>query len=274
MLTTAGCGAVMLDSTRARLTLWYTGVLALVLVISAAVTYTYLARAARGRTDQSLADTANSVASGFVTETDDENQTGDEAAVEAARAFHFDDRQALILDDSGGVVAATTPPASARGRRAWPPASALLLSAGELLEASAREGRAYATLPDRREGIRAYAASVKALGRSYTVVVAQSLHGEDEELEQARHAFFVGVPLALVCASLGDTSWRARASPPWPRWESAPRASPPRTSASACPSRTGGASWASSPRPSTNCSRASTSRSSSSAVSWPTPRTS
>src|SRR5256885_9247695 len=72
--------AIMLDSMRARLTLWYTGVLALVLVIFAVATYAYLARAARTRTDQSLADTANSLISNFSAESNDEEQSSDDAA--------------------------------------------------------------------------------------------------------------------------------------------------------------------------------------------------
>ena len=55
----------MFDSMRSRLTLWYTGVLALVLVVFAAAAYAYLARAARERTDQSLADAAQALASNF-----------------------------------------------------------------------------------------------------------------------------------------------------------------------------------------------------------------
>jgi two-component system OmpR family sensor kinase len=193
----------MLDSMRARLTLWYTGVLALVLVIFAAVAYAYLARAAQGRTDQSLADTANSIITTFKTETEDEDQSGDEAVTEVARAFHFNDRQAIILDDSGRVIAATDPPAKARGKRAWPSTALLLQSAGGLLEATGRQGYAYATFPDQREGIRAYASSINSPGHVHAVLIAQSLHEQDEELEQARHAFYVAVPLALILASLG-----------------------------------------------------------------------
>lgn len=196
-------GTKMLDSTRARLTLWYTGVLALILVIFAGVAYEYLERAARGRTDQSLADTANSIITTFQTETEDENQSVDEAAAEVAHAFHFNDRQAIILDDSGRVIAATDSPAKGRGKGAWPPTPVLLQSAGSLLEATRRQGNAYATFPDRREGIRAYASSVKNLSHGYIVVIAQSLHEQDEELEQARHAFYVAVPLALALAGLG-----------------------------------------------------------------------
>jgi heavy metal sensor kinase len=188
---------------RAQLTLWYTGVLALVLIIFAVATYAYLARAARGRTDQSLADTANSLVSNFTAETEDEDQSADEAAVEAARAFQFNDRQAILLDDSGRVIAATNPPANVTGKHAWPPTQALLQSIGGLLEEARRLGHAYATLPNHREGIRAYASSTQNPGHAYTVVIAQSLHEQDETLGQARRAFYIAVPLALIFASLG-----------------------------------------------------------------------
>jgi len=193
----------MFDSMRARLTLWYTCVLALVLVVFASATYAYLSRAARARTDQSLADTANSLVSNFAAESEDEDQPGDEAAVEVTRDFQFDDRLAVVFDESRRVVAASAPPAGAGGKRPWPQLPALSQSLAGLLDAAARSGRAYATVPGGREGIRAFAATLKGRGGMYTVVVARSLHEQDEALEQARHAFYVAVPLALLAASLG-----------------------------------------------------------------------
>jgi heavy metal sensor kinase len=193
---------MMLDSMRARLTLWYTGVLALVLVVFAFATYAYLARAARERTDQSLADAANSFATNFAAESEDEGQTDDEAAAEVTRDFQFDDRQALVFDESGRVVAASAPPA-ARGNRLWPQPPALSQSLSALLDSSKRSGRAYATVAGGRDRIRAFAAPLKGRAKAYTVVVARSLHDQDEELEQARGAFYVAVPLALLAASLG-----------------------------------------------------------------------
>ena len=99
----------MFDSMRSRLTLWYTGVLALVLVVFAAAAYAYLARAVRERTDQSLADSAHSLASNFSAEFE-EDQTGDDAAEEVARDFQLVDRQALIFDERGRVAAASAVP--------------------------------------------------------------------------------------------------------------------------------------------------------------------
>jgi two-component system OmpR family sensor kinase len=193
----------MFDSMRAQLTLWYTGVLALVLVIMAVVTYAYLARAARARTDQLLADTANSLVSNFAGESNDEDQSVDDAAAEVTRDFQFSDRQAIIFDEMGRVVALSDPPAGTRGNAGWPSTTTLSQNLSGLIESATRSGRAYATVPDQREGIRAFATPVKSLGRTYIVVVAQSLHDQDEALEQARRAFYVAVPLALLIASLG-----------------------------------------------------------------------
>jgi len=193
----------MFDSMRSQLTLWYTGVLALVLVILAVVTYAYLARAARDRTDQLLADTANSLVSNFAGESNDEDQSGDDAALEVTRDFQFSDRQAIIFDETARVVAVSDPPAGTRGNPQWPSMTTLSQSLTGLTQSATRSGRAYATIPDQREGIRAFATPVKSRGRTYIVVVAQSLHDQYEALEQARRAFYVAVPLALTLASLG-----------------------------------------------------------------------
>jgi heavy metal sensor kinase len=192
----------MLDSTRARLTLWYTCVLALVLVVFAAATYAYLARAARLRTDQSLADGVNSLASNFAAESEDEGQTDEESAAEAARSFRFDDRQALIFDGDRRLVAASAPPAATE-RRPWPRTDALAQGLLPLLDAAAGSGRAYANVAGTRDRARAYAATAKVHDKTYALVVARSLHDQNEELEQARGAFYVAVPLALLAASLG-----------------------------------------------------------------------
>jgi heavy metal sensor kinase len=193
----------MFETMRARLTLWYTCVLALVLIVFAFVTYTYLARAARERTDHSLADTANSLAAGFATEANDEGLSGEDAAAEVTREFQFDDRQALVFDESGRVVASSAPPSGAGRERASPSITTLSQSLSGLLGSAARSGRAYATLRGWDGGIRAVAVTARGREQIYTVVIARSLRDQEEELEQARRAFYVAVPLALLVAGAG-----------------------------------------------------------------------
>ena len=193
----------MFDSMRAQLTLWYTGVLALVLMIFAVSIYLYLARAARARTDQSLVDTAHYLVSNFKAETEDENLSGAEAALEVTRDFQFSDTQAVILDDSGRMLAASPPPFAAQVKNNWPQAESLPQSMAGLLEESRQRGRGFATLPNQSAAIRAYASSIKSKGNSYTLIIAQSLYEQNQALEQARRSFYIAVPLALIFASLG-----------------------------------------------------------------------
>src|SRR5918911_1589518 len=130
---------------RARLTLWYTGVLGLVLVVFAVAAYAYLARAARERTDRALADDARSLALNLAAEYE-EDQTGDNAAEEVARDFQFADRQAFVFDEGGRVAASSAAPAGASKTGTWPDAAALSQSLGGLFEAARKSGRAYSTI--------------------------------------------------------------------------------------------------------------------------------
>jgi heavy metal sensor kinase len=193
----------MFDSMRSQLILWYTGVLALILIIFAVATYTYLARSARERLDQSLTDTANSLVSNFAAESNDEDQSGDDAATEVTRDFQFNDRQAIIFDEAGRVVAASPTPSDTKGKDLWPSMTMLTQSLSALIESARGSGRAFANISNQRAGIRAFVLPVKSRGRTYFVAVAASLHDQEEALEQARRAFYVAVPLALMLATLG-----------------------------------------------------------------------
>lgn len=191
------------DSLRGQLTLWYTGVLALVLIAFAVVTYQYLARTAQQRTDRSLADTTNAFISTLTTEANDENQSVSAAAGETTSAFHFPDRQVIVYDQRLKVVAASRVPENMGGKDQWfspaEPAPALV----QLLESASKQGQSYTTLGDRGRRIRLFAAVAHSGGQTLSVVMAQSLKEQAEALEQARNAFFIAVPLALLLASLG-----------------------------------------------------------------------
>lgn len=195
----------MFESMRARLTLWYTCVLTLVLVTFAIVTYTYLARAAQQRTNESLTDTANSFVASFTAELSDNEQSGEAVAVETAREFRYKGRQVLVYDAANHIIAASEPPTTATSKNKSRTLSQSSLSVidSTLLDSASRDGRTFATLPNGAEGVRVIAVAVRSGERAYTIVVAHSLHDQDEALEQARNAIFVAIPLALFLASLG-----------------------------------------------------------------------
>ena len=187
---------------RSRLTVWYTSVLALALVVFAVAAYAYLARAVRVRNDQLLADEARSLALNLTAEYE-EDQAGDNAAQEVARDFQYEDRQAFVFDESARVVASSTAPAGGRGRDRWPETAALAQSLAGVVEAARTSERAYSTLHFKGSSVRACAERTSPPGRTYFVAVALSRHRQEEELARVRRAFYVAVPLALLLASLG-----------------------------------------------------------------------
>lgn len=193
----------MFDSLRFRLTLWYTGVLALVLIVFAGATYFYLARAARLRDDQSLSDTANSLISDFTTEMNDEHQTGPAAASEVTNTFQFKDRQAFILDNARRIVSASTAPAHSPARIAWPSLELLSQIVGPLADEAGRTGNTFATVPNQGEKFRLLVTNVTNSETHYLLVIVYSLNDQENQLAQLRHTFYLAVPLALLFAGLG-----------------------------------------------------------------------
>lgn len=191
----------MFRSMRAQLTLWYTGVLALVLVLFSLGAYVYLARAAQQRTDNSLVETANSFISTFATEANDEDISAEAAAKETAAAFYAPARQVTVYDDQEQVVAASRVPEGYLAAHQWP----LLATAPQLMSLldAARSAPSYATVSGLPDGLRALAMPVQIKGRKYRVLMVQSLHDQAAGLAQARRAFYLANPLALLLASLG-----------------------------------------------------------------------
>lgn len=214
----------MLDSVRVRLTLWYTCVLALVLVVFAFASYFFLARALDLRTDDSLGEMAGSFSSMLAIEEQDVEAGGevdvardaegnispDAAAIGAANEFRFRDYQFVVYDDARQVVAASPGFVAEGDEEAAAPVWTLPSVAsdvGELLDSAAASADGpprYATLGGGDEhNFRAAARRMRAGRRAYSVVVLRSLHDQEELLERASGALLVAVPLSLLLASLG-----------------------------------------------------------------------
>ena len=190
-------------SMRSQLTFWYTGVLALILIIFAFTTYSYLARAARQRLDGSLSDTANSLVANFNNEVHDESQPVAEALREAAHTFAYRDRQVIVFDERNQVVLASNTPENLPLGNDWFAARDLQPAVSNLLALAARNGRAYTTLFESENTVRLLAVSVPAGQQRLVFVIATPLREQLQALAQARQAFYVAIPLALLLASFG-----------------------------------------------------------------------
>src|SRR2546423_10950969 len=86
----------MFHSVRSRLTLWYTAILALVLITFGSISYLLLAREIRAATDDSIAETGRELAAAF-----SRDPTG------VKLDFRFSDRSIFVVAPGGEVVAAS-----------------------------------------------------------------------------------------------------------------------------------------------------------------------
>ncbi|MDT4951947.1 MAG: two-component system, OmpR family, sensor kinase [Acidobacteriota bacterium] len=212
----------MFSSVRARLTLWYTGVLALVLITFALAGYFFLSRTLNRRTDDALGEVADAFAATLVdderdsqgrgeanaTRGEDGSSSPDEAVIEAISQNQFRDYQFVVYDDTKREVAAS-PIFPAKHERTNTPVWKLQPVATQIagvLDAVARTPEAalyFATLSDSDNQYRVVGRRVQTRGSAYMLVVLRSLHDQEDLLERTSYALLIAVPLALLLASIG-----------------------------------------------------------------------
>ena len=177
----------MFYSVRARLTLWYTAVLAVVLVTFSGISYAVLAREIRASTDALLVGTAHELTGAFI-----DAPARAASSAELLLDFRYSDRAIMVFSTDGQLVASSRSSLSRQDRTRV----ANLVRGG-------RTG--YATVAGGAEddGIRVFANPIDVVGIRHIVVVARELHDQTERLESAQRALFLGIPLALLFAAGG-----------------------------------------------------------------------
>jgi len=177
----------MFSSVRTRLTFWYAGVLAISLIAFALLVYYAAAKVFYERQDEALRSTAETVASAYVQELDEEQSISKANEVVLAEMV-FPNRYVEVTDTGGRVVAWSS---NLTGHVLAIPASTLSSAQQQTISFAVIDNLRVAVTPlapDRQLG---YAA------------VAEPLSVIDESLRRLRREFFAGVPLVLLLASLG-----------------------------------------------------------------------
>ena len=191
----------MLDSVRVRLTLWYTGLLALFLVLLSLITYFIFWRSTLQRTDSNLAELSEAFLTTVQAEMLD-NHGPDAAKLatqEAIVEHRFRDHVFAVIDAKGGLLTSSEdlPNEQVPG--------GLLSSAAfqKVMADSAAAQRWFANMKGGRSGYRAFVRRFPLKGQTYTLVILQSLHPQNEMLEEVRATFAWVIPMAIVLASIG-----------------------------------------------------------------------
>src|SRR6266403_1355410 len=181
-------GRTMLDSVRLRLTLWYTAVLTLVLIVLCLITYFIFWRSTLDAevNDQSGPDSLKLAGQVAITE------------------HRFRDHIFAIFDASGKIVVSSqdvAPPVPPTGSSA----AAVLSSHSfqRFLEASSRSDRLFGEVKGGEDGYRGFARHFSSGGKTYILIILQSLHPQEEMLEEVTSTFAWVIPIAIVLASVG-----------------------------------------------------------------------
>ncbi len=196
----------MFNTLRARLTLWYSVVLALLLLTFSFTSYFLFARAENRRSDADLAELAKSFLVTFQDEL--KEPAGPGGLQDAARQAMLEHRvrgdTLLVVDSAGKIVAnsADVLPSSAPVNATATHAVASS-SFQQFVEAALRADRTYQNIPAEKGGLRAYAVRFAANGQTWSLVILRSLHPQHEMLEEIRVAFSWLIPLGVLLASVG-----------------------------------------------------------------------
>lgn len=200
----------MFDSVRVRLTLWYTGVLAFVLVCLSLGTYWLVARTTDRRIFISLAEISQGFLTTLQSEYKDqlkENPGSDAlraAAQESVEEFRLRDHRFAVLDSDGNVLAenqALPGPRDPARRAEQPEIPGLVLR--DLVAGTAGEPRRLQDLTLGGEHFRARVLQAEVGGSPVSIVTLQSLEAERGLLGDIRATLFWVVPMALLIASAG-----------------------------------------------------------------------
>ncbi len=196
----------MLDSVRVRLTLWYTVVLALVLIVLSLITYFIFWRSTVQRTDANLAELSDAFLVTLRAELEDQGGPDPlKAAAQVAITEHnFRDDVYAIVDEAGKVVVSSADVLPA-GPAADSSRDRVLSSSPfqRFLATSLRSDRLFGEVKGGKAGHRGFARHFEFSGKTYTLIILQSLHPQKEMLEEVTSTFAWVIPIAILLASLG-----------------------------------------------------------------------
>ena len=194
----------MLDSIRVRLTLWYTLVLALVLIALTGVTYFMYRRNVAERTDSALTELADAFATTFRAELGEGHgvDAAKAAAREAMLEHRFRDTFFALLDSDRTLLLTSLDLGVGTTEHAYPDVFRSS-SFRDFLQSAASNPEVLGRVHGGRGSFRSISRTVAAPGGSYVLIVLQSLHPQQELLESIRQTFYWAIPAALLLAGIG-----------------------------------------------------------------------
>jgi two-component system OmpR family sensor kinase len=184
----------MLETVRARLTLWYVTALAVVLLVVGGLIYALLARALYTRIDDNLHGVMQIAMTSLANDLA-EGQDSEDAARSTARELASRQQMLAIYDADGRLLADE---GGDRDLEIVLPALEEVPGDGELLQTVVETKD-----DDDRHRLAFRRVTIAPSGTRYIVAIGNELERTDEELESLRRILGYVVPIALVAAGFG-----------------------------------------------------------------------
>ncbi len=202
------------SSLRSRLTLWYTILLGVPLVLFAVVCFVVVSRTLERRTDVFIGDALTTFSRELVAER--------RAALTVVDAMHttveevrFRELHIAILDSAGRLVAmnalAEVDQDASSTRRPSQDVQNQLLAAVRSRNSSSAVAL---TLPSARGNFRVLSQPLETDRQHFTLTGVYSMRDIDEVLSRVREIFLIAIPLLLIVASLGGYALARRSLAP------------------------------------------------------------
>ncbi len=184
-----------------RLTLWYAGVLALVLALFAILTYLLFAYTLQNQTNQTLSEIAGVFETTVNRELEDEDKIvdstkGSEAIRDATTELGFKDYQVFAFSSDNRLIAATK---IADSDTQISPE----IAESQLKTFSSKPNADFFDFENGGKSFRAFFYPFKLQSQNYSLLIVHSLDDQNELLARISYAFLISVPLALLFASFG-----------------------------------------------------------------------
>jgi two-component system, OmpR family, sensor kinase len=190
----------MFNSVRIRLTIWYTGAMALVLVVLAVATYAMIKQNIVRRADTTAVELADSFLATVNAELGDlPNPESIKSAVDAAISEHrFQDVLFVVLDAHGDLLGTSEiRQDSARGDNPnWQ-------ATVDELHTLPSDSKPFHFVRVSARNYRSFVRHFSVQQQADTLIVLQSLHRQNEFLETLAGSFGIVIPFTLALASVG-----------------------------------------------------------------------
>lgn len=192
----------MFNSVRMRLTAWYSGVLALVLLLFAVSTYLFLSYAIERQTDESLQEVLNGFTDFVEREkkdsvTEEDEISNAQAVGDVAEDLIFRNYQVFVFDAQNNFVAATV---STPNRANL---SNEILAKLQADFSSQIKAENFYTLRDAEINHRLFVQKILLDGENFSFWVEHALNDDEALLQRFFYALLFFVPLALLIAGFG-----------------------------------------------------------------------